>query len=78
MPTSYTDPSTLFGSLVTFAGAVLALVVAFGLDLSAEQVERILAALAAAGPLVTAWLIRRKAYAPATVDKLTGPVVDAG
>lgn len=64
-----TDPSGLFGSIVTVVGAVLALAVAFGVDLTETQREAILGTATALGPLVTALLIRRHAWAPASVDR---------
>lgn len=64
-----TDPSALFGSIVTAIGAILALLVAFGVDLTETQREAILGTAVALGPLVTALLIRRHAYAPATVER---------
>lgn len=64
-----TDPSGLFGSIVTALGAILALVVAFGVEIDETQREAILGTAVALGPLVTALLIRRHAWAPATVDR---------
>lgn len=66
--TTHSDPSGLWGSVVAVAAAILAALVAFGVRLTGEQVEALLGILAAVGPIVTALLIRRSAYAPATVD----------
>lgn len=66
---SHTDPSGLWGTVVTVLGAALALAVAFGADLTETQREAILGTATALGPLVTALLIRRYAWAPATVDR---------
>lgn len=65
-PTPDTDPSGYYGSFVTLIGALLALLVAFGVDLTDTQTAAILGVATAAGPLVTAWLIRRRAWAPDT------------
>lgn len=70
LPTRTTDPSGLFGSIGTAVGALLALLVAFGVDLTQEQVTSILGVVAAVGPLVTAWAIRRYAWAPQSVENL--------
>lgn len=67
-PTAHTDPSGLFGAVGTAAAAVLTLLVAFGVPLTADQSEAILGVVAVAGPLWTAWAIRRHAWAPRTVD----------
>lgn len=65
---THTDPSGLFGTAGTLVAAVIALLVAFGVPLTPDQTQAILGVLAAAGPAVVAWRIRRHAYAPETVD----------
>jgi hypothetical protein len=68
-PTSHTDPSGLFGAIGTAVAAVIALLVAFGVALTSEQVAAILGVTAVAGPLWTAWAIRRHASSPQTVER---------
>lgn len=63
---SHEDPSGLYGTVVGIIGALLALATAFGVPLTDTQQDAILQLAVVAGPAVTAWLIRRKAYAPST------------
>lgn len=72
----YVDPSGSAGGLVTIAAAAIGLLIAFGIPLTPEQETQILRFIAVAGPALTAWLIRRRAYAPATVTKLIAGEVD--
>lgn len=78
LPTTDRDPSGLFGLAVTFAGSVLALLVAFGVELTEEQIAAILGVGTAGGPLLTAWLIRRKAWAPETHRREVEKAYEAG
>lgn len=69
----YRDPAKFYGALVALVTAVLAALPAFGVGLSAGQEEAVFQVLSAASPFavgLTAWLIRRKAFAPETVDRL--------
>lgn len=67
IPTTHDDPSTLLGALVAFAGAVIVLVVAAGIV--PESLHDPLLGVATTGlPLVVAFLIRRRAWAPASVE----------
>lgn len=65
-----TEPVLSAGVITTAVTAALALLVAFGLELTDEQRTAILGAAAVVAPLVAAWWGRRKAYSPATVAKL--------
>lgn len=56
------NPALLIGA----AEAVLALAVAFGVDLTQEQMGAVLAAIVAVGALAT----RQTVYGPKTVDKV--------
>ncbi len=67
-PTMQTDPSGAVGTISAAVGATLALLVAFGIDLTPTQVEAILGVVATVGPIVVAILIRRHAWAPASVE----------
>lgn len=78
VPTSDSDPSGLYGSVVSLIGAVLALLVAFGVDLTDEQTAVILGVATAAGPIVTAVLIRRRAWAPESHQAATERAYEAG
>ncbi len=65
-PTMQTDPSGVVGTISAAVGATLALLVAFGVDLTPGQIEAILGVVATVGPIVVAILIRRHAWAPAS------------
>lgn len=69
-PTFESDPSGLIAAIGAAVGAVLTLLVAFGVDLTDAQVDAILAVVATFGPLAVGFAIRRKAYAPDTVDQI--------
>lgn len=58
------DPSGVLGGVAMLIAAVVALLVAFGVPISEEQTVAVLGFTTAAGPFVTAWLIRREAWAP--------------
>lgn len=60
------DPGALFGAIGASASAAIALLVSFGIDISADQQAAILGIIAVLGPLLTALGIRYKAYAPVT------------
>ncbi|MEV4271919.1 hypothetical protein [Micromonospora aurantiaca (nom. illeg.)] len=65
-----TEPLFTVGTITAAVTAVLALLVAFGLDLSDGQKQAILGAVAVAAPFIVAAWGRRRVYAPATVAKL--------
>lgn len=68
--TDSTEPLVTVGSLTAAATALLALLVAFGLDLSADQQSAILGVVAVVAPIVVAVVGRRRVYSPATVARL--------
>lgn len=72
------DPSALWGSIGAAVGATITLLVAFGIDLTPEQTEALLGFVATVGPLVTALLIRRKAWKPSSVRELVELAVARG
>jgi high-affinity Fe2+/Pb2+ permease len=67
IPTSHDDPSTLYGVLVAIIAGVLGVLVVSGV-IDVEQSDAILAALTPTTALVVALLIRRKAWAPGSVE----------
>lgn len=69
LPTKDSDPSGLVGMVATFVGAILGLLVAFGVDLTPDQVKAVVLVVTTGGPLVVALLIQRWAWAPDTVDR---------
>lgn len=65
-----TEPARIIGLVSAAVASILALLIAFGVGLSEEQVAAVLGVIAGAGPLVTALVIRGKVYAPATVKRI--------
>lgn len=64
------EPALKVGAIVAVVGAVLGLLVAFGLKLTPGQTEAILALATFAAPLVSAWFTRSRVFAPATVARM--------
>jgi hypothetical protein len=54
------EPAVTIGAVTTLIASAIALLVAFGVDITGAQRDAILAFVAAAGPLVSALLIRRR------------------
>lgn len=65
-----TEPLWSVSSLTAAATALIALVVSFGLPITADQQTAILGVVAVVAPIVVAVAGRRKVYAPATVARL--------
>jgi hypothetical protein len=61
------DPSAQGGTVGALVAAFITLLVAFGVDLTADQTAAILGFVAVAAPLLTAALIRRRAWKPTSV-----------
>lgn len=71
IPTSQaSEPLLTVGSITAGVAALIALVTAFGLDLSVEQQTAILGVVAVLAPLVVAAVGRSRVYSPATVSRL--------
>ena len=54
------EPAVVIGTVTAAVAAVLALLIAFGVDLTQDQQVAILGVIAGVGPLVSAVLTRRK------------------
>ena len=65
------EPVAIIGAVTAAATAILALVVAFGLDVSPDQQAAILGVVAVLAPLTATLVTRSWVYAPATVERLT-------
>lgn len=65
-----TEPLWTVGGITAAVTAILALFVAFGLELSEEQKAAILGVVAVAAPLIVSMVGRGRVYAPATVFRL--------
>lgn len=70
------EPATIIASITGAATAIIALVVAFGLDLSTDQQTAILGVVAVAAPLIAGVVIRSKVFAPATVADIVSTRAD--
>lgn len=64
------EPLFTVGSITAGVTALIALVTAFGLDLSDRQQTAILGVVAVLAPLVVSLVGRGRVYAPATVARL--------
>lgn len=62
------EPAAILGAL----GAIIALAVGFGLEITDEQVALVMAAVAAVIGLIT----RQSVYSPATVERVAPGAVD--
>lgn len=65
-----TEPALSVGGVAAAVGALLTLLIAFGVDLSEAQTEAILGVVLIAGPVVLAAITRGRVYAPASVARL--------
>ena len=65
-----TEPLVTVGTITAAVTAVIGLLVAFGLDLSADQRTAVLGVVAVIAPFVVTFWGRRQVYAPATVARL--------
>ena len=77
-PTMQSDPAGLAGTIGAIIGAIITLLVAFGVELSPAQVQAILGLVAVAGPLVVAAVVRRYAWAPDSVARRTEQAISVG
>lgn len=64
------EPALTVGTITAAVTAVLALIVAFGLNLTAGQSAAILGVVAVIAPLVSAYVTRGKVYSPASVFRM--------
>ncbi len=60
------QPAAIVGTITAAVAAVIALVVAFGIDLTPDQQAAILSVAAVAAPLIAALFIRRRVWSPAS------------
>lgn len=73
-----TEPATIVGSITAAATAIIALLVAFGMDLTQDQQNAILGVVAVAAPVIAAVIIRGKVYAPKTVQEQVNAAAVSG
>lgn len=70
------EPARVIGLITAAVTSILALLVAFGVNLSDGQTVAILGVIAGISPLASAFLIREKVFSPETVEKITGQPLD--
>lgn len=63
------EPVLSVGSAAAAVGAVLTLLISFGVDLTESQVKAILGVVLIGGPVLLAAITRGKVFSPATVAK---------
>lgn len=73
-----TEPAAMVASMTAAATAILALLVAYGFDVSPEQQAAILGVVAVVAPVVAGLIIRSKVYSPATTQKLANEAAVTG
>ena len=70
------EPAVILGAVTGLVTAIIAVLVVFGVNVSANQRDAVLAlvvALAGLAPLVSGLLTRQRVFSPATVERLTAP-----
>ncbi len=60
------QPAAIVGTITAAVAALIALFVAFGIDLTPDQQAAILSVAAVAAPLIAALFIRRRVWSPAS------------
>lgn len=58
--TNTTEPTVIVGAISAVVAALMALLIAFGIDITPDQTVAVLGVVAAVGPFVAALFIRRK------------------
>lgn len=75
------EPVAIINSITAAIEAILVAVVAFGLDLSGEQIGAIMGAVIAVGAVVQTTLAHSRVFSPATVEEIAANIAagrDAG
>lgn len=71
-----TEPAVIIGSITAVVTAILALLVAFGMDISPDQQAAILGMVAAVAPIVAAVFIRQRVFSPATTQRIANQAAE--
>lgn len=67
------EPAIVIGLVTAAVAAILALVTAFGVELTQGQQVAVLGVIAGVGPLITAWVTRGKVAPAALVVETVAP-----
>lgn len=73
-----TEPAGLVGTITAGVTAVLALLVAYGFDVSQEQQVAILGVVAVIAPVIAAIVTRSRVYSPSTTQTLANEAAVTG
>lgn len=76
-----TEPVAIANSVAAFVETILVALIAFGFELSGEQVAGITAVIIAGGQTAATIFARRRAFSPSTVEEVAANVAagrDAG
>ncbi|MDQ3540481.1 MAG: hypothetical protein M3440_07310 [Chloroflexota bacterium] len=73
-----TEPARLIASITGGVAALIALLVAFGVDLTEDQKTAILGIVAVAAPIIAGLFIRQNVFSPASAQKLADTQYQAG
>lgn len=73
-----TEPALAVGTIAAAVGAILALLIAFGFNLSPGQHEAVLGLVAVFGPILIAIVTRGKVWSPAAVARKVQQVRQGG
>lgn len=73
-----TEPAQIIGWITGGAAALIALLVAFGVDIDEEQKTAILGVVAIAAPIVAGILIRGKVFSPQMTQRIARRAAQTG
>lgn len=72
------EPAVIISTLTAAATAILALLVAYGFDVSDQQQQAILGVVAVAAPIIAGIVTRSSVWAPASVEAVKQDAYRAG
>ena len=73
-----TEPAQIIGWLTGAATAIIALLVAFGLNLDQTQQAAILGVVAVLAPIIAGLIIRTRVFSPATTESIAKESANTG
>lgn len=73
-----TEPAAIIGAITGLVTAVLALIVAFGIDLDTSQQAAILGLVAALAPIIAGIITRQAVFSPQTTQRIANAAAETG
>ena len=73
-----TEPATLVGMITALVSAVIALAVAYGVDIDDSQSTAIMGLIAVLAPIIAAIVTRSRVYSPASTQKVANDAAQTG